>query len=241
LQPKKAEREMAEQRAAIAEPAWLRAPAPIEARPPRPLAPSAPVEDDVPYPPPTPAMRAAAERGRWLHRLFERLPDIPSARRQEAADRWLVQQGVDDQAIRHDVIDQALRVIEAPAFADLFGPDALAEAPIAAVVGEAVIAGTVDRLCIGADRIQLIDFKTGRIAPRSPDEVPIAHVRQMAAYVAALEVIFPSRAIEAGLLYTSGPHLVVMPSRLLTAHKPGFAPTQENLPLWPVEPDARPS
>lgn len=241
LQPRKAERETAEERPAIAEPAWLRAQAPAEARPPRPLAPSAPVEDDVPYPPPTPAMRAAAERGRWLHRLFERLPDVPAPRRREAADRWLVQQRADDATVRHDVIEQALRVIEAPAFADLFGPDALAEAPIAAVVGEAVIAGTVDRLRIAPDRVQLVDFKTGRIAPQSPDQAPLAHVRQMAAYVAALEVIFPDRAIEAGLLYTGGPHLLSMPPHLLAPHKPGFVPTQENLPLWPVEPDARPS
>ncbi|WP_311269774.1 double-strand break repair helicase AddA [Sphingobium sp. WCS2017Hpa-17] len=231
LLPKAAEPESVAEAITIAEPAWLRQPAPAEARPPRPLAPSAPVEDDVPYPPPTPAMRAAAERGRWLHALFERLPDLPADRRRDAADRWLVQQGVTDAAQRHDVIEQALRVIEAPDFAALFGPDALAEAPIAAVVGEAVIAGTVDRLCIGPDRIQLVDFKTGRVAPLTLTDVPTPHIRQMAAYAAALAVIFPDRAIEAGLLYTSVPRFIPLPASLLAAHKPGFAPAQENLPL----------
>lgn len=238
LPSRKAEPEAAEERAAADMPDWLRQPAPVEARPPRPLAPSAPVEDDVPYPPPTPAMRAAAERGRWLHALFERLPGVEPERRRDAADRWLVQQGADDAAVRQDVIAQALRVIEAPDFADLFSPDALAEAPIAAVVGEAVIAGTVDRLCVGPDRIQLVDFKTGRVAPLGVDDVPTAHVRQMAAYAAALGVIFPDRVIEAGLLYTSAPRLIILPPALLAAHKPGFAPTQENLPLSPVERDA---
>lgn len=231
LPPRTAEPESVAEAVTIAEPAWLRQPAPAEARPPRPLAPSAPVEDDVPYPPPTPAMRAAAERGRWLHALFERLPDLPVDRRRDAADRWLVQQGVADAAQRHDVIDQALRVIEAPDFAALFGPDALAEAPIAAVVGEAVIAGTVDRLCIGPDRIQLVDFKTGRVAPLTLADVPTPHIRQMAAYAAALAVIFPDRAIEAGLLYTSAPRFIPLPASLLATHKPGFAPAQENLPL----------
>ncbi|MBJ7444419.1 MAG: double-strand break repair helicase AddA [Sphingobium sp.] len=238
LPSKKAEPETAEERTAADMPDWLRQPAPVEARPPRPLAPSAPVEDDVPYPPPTPAMRAAAERGRWLHALFERLPGVEPERRRDAADRWLVQQGAEDAAVRQDVIAQALRVIEAPDFADLFSPDALAEAPIAAVVGEAVIAGTVDRLCVGPDRIQLVDFKTGRVAPLGVDDVPTAHVRQMAAYAAALGVIFPDRVIEAGLLYTSAPRLIILPPALLAAHKPGFAPTQENLPLSPVERDA---
>lgn len=231
LPSKAAEPESAAEAVAMTEPSWLRQPAPAEARPPRPLAPSAPVEDDVPYPPPTPAMRAAAERGRWLHALFERLPDLPVDRRRDAADRWLVQQGVADAAQRHDVIEQALRVIDAPDFAALFGPDALAEAPIAAVVGEAVIAGTVDRLCIGADRIQLVDFKTGRVAPLTLADVPTPHIRQMAAYAAALAVIFPDRAIEAGLLYTSAPRFIPLPASLLAAHKPGFAPAQENLPL----------
>ncbi|MEA3540525.1 MAG: double-strand break repair helicase AddA [Pseudomonadota bacterium] len=216
-------------------PAWLRQAAPAEARPPRPLAPSAQVEDDVPYPPPTPAMRAAAERGRWLHALFERLPALAPSQRDAAADRWLAQQGLDDAGGRRDLIAQALRVIDAPDFAGLFGPDALAEAPIAAVVGEAVIAGTVDRLCVGPDVVQFVDFKTGRVAPLTLADVPSSHIRQMAAYAAALAVIFPDRRIEAGLLYTSAPRLITLPAALLTAHKPGFVPAQENLPLPPVE------
>ncbi|HEX8057980.1 MAG TPA: UvrD-helicase domain-containing protein, partial [Novosphingobium sp.] len=220
------------------EPLWLRERAPAEARPPRPLAPSAPVEDDVPYPPPTPAMRQAAERGRWLHALFERLADVPPDMRRARADRWLEQQGATDPALRHDVIAQALHVIEHPDFAGLFGPDALAEAPIAAVVGEMVIAGTVDRLRVGPDKVQLVDFKTGRIAPLSVEQVPLAHIRQMAAYAAALEVIFPGRRVEAGLLYTSAPRLITLPGDLLAGHKPGFAPTQENLPASTVEPGA---
>lgn len=210
-------------------PAWLDRPAPVEARPPRPLAPSAAIEDDVPYPPPGPAMRAAAERGRWLHALFQRLPDVPPERRRESAERWLEQQGAADASMRREIVDHALHIIEAPAFSALFEQEALAEAPIAAVVGETVVAGTVDRLCIGKDMIQLVDFKTGRIAPMSIEDVPTAHIRQMAAYVSALQVIFPERTIEAGLLYTSAPRLISLPPDLLEANKPGFASAQDNL------------
>ncbi len=229
LAPRAPEKADVEERTDPVEPDWLRRPAPAEARPPRPLAPSAQVEDDVPYPPPTTAMRQAAERGRWLHALFERLPDIPADRRGESAARWLEQQGVADASMRHDVIDHALRVIDDPAFAALFGPESLAEAPIAAVVGEAVIAGTVDRLRVTDDLVQVVDFKTGRIAPLSVEEVPAAHVRQMAAYAAALGVIFPGRRVEAGLLYTSAPRLITLPPGLLEAEKAGFAPAQHNL------------
>ena len=241
LPPRAPEKITAVESIATIEPEWLRQPAPEEARPPRPLAPSAPVEDDVPYPPPTPAMKAASDRGRWLHALFERLPDVPPGERHERADRWLEQHGANDASLRHDVIAQALRVIEDSAFASLFAPGALAEAPVAAVVGDIVVSGTVDRLCVGPDLVQVVDFKTGRIAPLGIDEVPAAHVRQMAAYAAALQVIFPDRRIEAALLYTSAPRLITLPTDLLAAHKPGFLPTQENLPPSPVETDASPS
>lgn len=241
LAPRKAEPEPVAESRADSAPAWLRAPAPAEARPPRPLAPSAQVEDDMPDPPPSPAMRAAAERGRLLHALFERLPDVEPEKRRAAAGRWLEQQGVAAPDERADMAGQALRVIEEPDFADMFSPGALAEAPIAAVVGEAVIAGTVDRLCIGPDMVQIVDFKTGRVAPLGVDDLPIAHVRQMAAYAAALAVIFPDRRIEAALLYTSAPRLIRLPAQLLAAHKPGYAVAQDNLPLLSVEAEAPPT
>lgn len=213
-----------------APPAWLWEAAPQEQRPPRPLAPSAAIEDESADPPPSAAMRAAAERGRCLHALFERLPALPSAERRAAADRWLSRQGaMADDADRADIIDAALRVIDDPRFAAIFSPDALAEAPVVAVVGDQVIAGTVDRLCIGLDRVMVVDFKTGRRAPRDIGEVPTAHVRQMAAYVAALEVVFPGRRVTAGLLYTAAPRLIELGEGDLQPHKPGFIAAQHNL------------
>ncbi|KQN71671.1 double-strand break repair helicase AddA [Sphingomonas sp. Leaf62] len=217
--------------APTAAPAWLRAPAPAEARPPRPLAPSALGEDEVSDPPPTATMRAAAERGRLLHQLFERLPDLPRDQRAAAAERWLAgAAGVDDATLRDRVTRDAMAILDDPVFTDLFGPDALAEAPIAAVVGTQVVAGTVDRLCIGETVVRVVDFKTGRRVPPAIDDVPVYHLKQMAAYAAALAVIFPDRSIEAALLYTAGPKLFVLPADLLAAHKPGLVPTEQSLP-----------
>jgi ATP-dependent helicase/nuclease subunit A len=204
-------------------PAWLHAPAPIEARPPRPLAPSALPEDVTPDPPPPAALRAAAERGTRLHALFERLPAVAPADRAALADRWLASQGLDDAAARAALVDHALAVIGDARFAGLFGPQALAEAPVAAVVNGQVIAGTVDRLLVTDDLVQIVDFKTGRFVPADVAAVPVPHMRQMAAYAAALAVIFPDRRVEAALLYTAGPRLVVLSAGDLAAHKPGLA------------------
>lgn len=210
---------------APAVPDWLSRAAPVEARPPRPLAPSAPAEDESANPPPTPAMRAAAERGRLLHRLFERLPDVPRPERNVRADAWLAgAAGVTDAAQRHALIADACRVIDDPALAPLFAPEALAEAPIAAVTADgAVVSGTVDRLLVEAERVRLVDFKTGRSLPASAADIPAGHLRQIAAYVAALEVVFPGRAIEASLLYTAGPTRFTFAATELTAWRPAVA------------------
>ncbi|MCD2315880.1 double-strand break repair helicase AddA [Sphingomonas sp. IC-11] len=214
-------------------PAWARTPAAPEARPPRPLAPSSIGEDAVADPPPTPAMRAAAERGRLIHGLFERLPAVPAESRRAAADRWLLQVGqVSDPDERSDVIETVCGILADPESAPLFGPSSLGEAPISAVVeGGLVITGTVDRLLVTPERVQLVDFKTGRFAPAGLDAVPIYHVRQMAAYVAALSVIFPDRPVEASLLYTSAPLLIHLPESLLATHKPGLTRAEQSLPV----------
>lgn len=204
-----------------AAPDWLHAPAPVESRPPRPLAPSSDGEDDALSAPPDPAMRAAAERGRLLHGLFEHLPDAQVERRHELGFAWLARRAPDMDADRRaEMVAQALRVISDARWTALFAPDALAEAPIAAVVGETVIAGTVDRLLIGADEILVVDFKTGANVPPDAAAVPIAYQRQMARYVAALGSIFPGRPVRAGLLYSYGPTLIELSAEQLAANSP---------------------
>ena len=212
----------------LAEPQWLRRAAAQEARPPRPLAPSAIGTDDVADPPPGPAMRQAARRGTLLHALFERLPPIAPADRAAAADRWLHRAaGIEDAALRHELAGAACGIIADPQFSDIFGPASLAEAPIAAVVGGDVVAGTVDRLLVTPEHILLIDFKTGRHVPSDIAGVPQHHLAQMGAYAAALATIFPGRRIDAALLYTSGPKLIELPQALLAAHKPGFSAEEQ--------------
>src|SRR6185436_19555874 len=98
---------------AISVPDWLGRPAPAEERPPRPLAPSAIGEDDVAYPPPGPEQRQAAQRGRLLHTLFERLPAVAQERRRELAARWLERSaGVSDPDFRGALVADACAIID---------------------------------------------------------------------------------------------------------------------------------
>jgi ATP-dependent helicase/nuclease subunit A len=131
------------------------------------------------------------------------------------------------------VLVRALAVIQEGGWAELFSPGALAEVPLAATVGGQVIAGTADRLLVEPDRVRVVDFKTARRPPRSLNEVPLSTVRQMAAYAAALAVIYPGRRIEAAVLYTQTPQLIELPADWLEAHKPApnadLATAQESL------------
>ena len=179
-------------------------PAPPEARPPRPLAPSALAEDKEAAPPPSAAMKAAAERGTLIHALLERLPPVAAEQRHGAAVRWLEHSaGITGASERQEIADLVCRIITDHRFAALFGAGSLAEAPIAATLPDGrVIAGTVDRLLVEPDPVLVVDYKTGR-APERAEDIPEAHRLQMEAYAQALAVIFPDRAVEAALLYTA--------------------------------------
>ncbi len=209
----------------LARPDWLDRPAPQEARPPRPLAPSAIKPDDlVADPPPSQQMREAAEKGVLLHSLFERLPEVEPAERRAAGARWLERaRGITDAAFRNQLIDAAITVLDHPDLADVFSTEALTEAPLAGVVAGQVIAGTADRLLIGPETVMVVDFKTGRRVPADIDAVPPHHIAQMSAYAAVLAGIFPDKRVEAALLYSHGPKLIALPPELLARYKPGLS------------------
>ena len=192
----------------ISVPSWAHSPAPVEERPPRPLAPSAIAEDDEAAPPPSAAMRAAAHRGTLIHALLERLVAIEPEARLDSARRWLERGGrIEDQGERDAIAEQVCGILSHPDFAPLFDPGSLGEAPLAATLRDGrVIAGTVDRLLVEAHRVSVIDFKTGRV-PADAAAIPPSHLAQMGAYAQALGVIFPGREVRSALLYTAGPVL----------------------------------
>lgn len=213
---------------AVTLPQWAITPVGSEPRPPRPLAPSSAGEEHGSDPPLPPDIAAsAASRGVLMHSLLERLPDLAVAEREERGRAWLAHQGREFSASDlDDMLARALAVIAEPAWADLFGPSALAEVPLAATIGGQVVAGMADRLLIEENRVLVADFKTARRPPETLDQIPAATLRQMGAYAAALQAIFPGKRVEAAVLYTQTPRLIAIPADLLEANKPRLAPVQ---------------
>ena len=206
-------------------PDWAATPPRDEPRPPRPLAPSATGTQDPPDPPFSSGDDpSAARRGVLMHALIERLPDIKPAMREERAGQWLERHGADfSPAERREMLERALAVITEPGWAELFSPESLAEVPLAALVGGEVISGTADRLLVTGSRVLVVDFKTARRPPTRLEQVPNATLRQMSAYAAALAAIYPGRVVEAAVLYTQVPQLIVLPQAVLAAHEPGLS------------------
>jgi ATP-dependent helicase/nuclease subunit A len=153
-------------------------------------------------------MRAAAQRGTWIHQLLELLPALEPNSRPAAAERWLERSAaVFDSEVRNEIVEQVCQVLSDPTFAEFFGNGSLAEVPLAATLPDGrVIAGTMDRIRVEQDQVSVIDFKTGRV-PADETRIPNSHRAQMGAYCEALQVIFPGRRIRAALLYTAGPSL----------------------------------
>ncbi|MFW2351376.1 double-strand break repair helicase AddA [Qipengyuania sp.] len=217
-------------------PGWATRPVGPEPRPPRPLAPSGLGEVEGSDPPLPPGSASeAARRGTLIHALLERLPQVAPPERADRAGGWLARHAPDLAAAdREAMLASAMAVLDDPDFAEVFGPDALAEVPLAATVEGQVVMGTADRLLVTPEAVRVVDFKTARRPPATLDAIPDATMKQMAAYVAALEVIYPGHRIEAAVLYTQTPRLFVLPPARMAAYKSAFAAPQESFALPPV-------
>ncbi len=158
-------------------------------------------------------------RGEIIHGLLEQLPDLPREARAAAAASWLARERDLSDSAREEMAAAALGVLEDPMFAAVFGPGSRAEVAVAGSSSRLPqglrLSGRIDRLVVTPKRVLIVDFKTNRPAPDKIEAAPPAYIRQMAAYVAVLEEIYPDRTIEAALIWTDGPRLMPVPATLM--------------------------
>jgi ATP-dependent helicase/nuclease subunit A len=162
--------------------------------------------------PADPATARRYRRGNLIHSLLQYLPDLAPDRRATAARDWLttiLPAGADNEVA--DITHEIMSLLTMPGFAAIFGPGSQAEVPLAALLGEEGLTGRIDRLLIGADEILALDYKTNRPPPDRLEAVPAAYIAQMAAYRAALGLIFPGRTIRTALIWTHGARFMEIP------------------------------
>ncbi|WP_114967000.1 double-strand break repair helicase AddA [Alkalilacustris brevis] len=165
-----------------------------------------------------PDEEAAKRRGRQLHRLLEHLPPRPEADWPRLARDLLAAD--EDAATESEIaalLDEARNVLSAPALAHLFAPGALTEVAITGDLAGKRVLGVIDRLLINPDRVLAVDFKSNRVVPERPEDVPEGLLRQMAAYDTALRQIYPNRRVETAFLWTRTARLMPLPPALVRA------------------------
>ena len=155
-------------------------------------------------------------RGRLVHTLLQHLPEVAAADREGAARNFVAARGRDlPEEMREEIVSETLAIVQDTRFAPLFAPGSLSEVPIVARLGEGDISGQIDRLAVLDDALLVLDYKTNRPPPSVPDEVAPGYIAQLAAYRAALRLIFPERTLRAAIIWTDGPKLMEIPSTLL--------------------------
>ncbi len=156
-------------------------------------------------------------RGDLIHRLLERLPELPPPDRPDAARRLLSRERDLSEEQRAEMIAAAFAVLDDDRFAPVFGPGSRAEVAIAGLLDGVPVSGRIDRLVVTADRVLVVDYKTNRPAPDRAEDADPAYILQLAVYAAVLEQLYPARRVEAALVWTDGPRLTPVPQALLEA------------------------
>jgi ATP-dependent helicase/nuclease subunit A len=105
-------------------------------------------------------------------------PTCPPGSACVRAESWLERSaGIEDEALRRALARMPAGSSPIPAHADLFGPGALAEAPIAAVVGEGVVvSGSVDRLLVGPTGSSSPISRPAAAPPPRSTTFPVPHL-----------------------------------------------------------------
>ncbi len=204
-------------------PAWAFKPPMAEPEPSLPLAPSKPGEDE-------PAVKGPLggeedyrfRRGILVHQILEILPTLPETVWEKALPAYLARPALGlKEAERLQLASEILTVLRHPEFAPIFGTGSRAETPVVGIAGvNRVLSGQMDRLLVTDTEVLVVDYKTNRPPPSRVEDVHIAYLKQMAAYRAVMQKIYPNRPVKCALLWTDGPTLMPLPEVLLDKYAP---------------------
>ncbi|MEL0089266.1 MAG: double-strand break repair helicase AddA [Rhodospirillales bacterium] len=159
-------------------------------------------------------------RGLLIHKLLERLPTLNNSQREKTGMMFLRRSGILDDEEGRALLQGVLSIIDEPTFGPVFHQDALAETPIAGVINGRRFAGVIDRLIVTKDTVRIVDFKTNRPPPNTPQATQTEYLKQMAIYRGLARQAFPDKKILSAILWTEAPRLDLLEDRLLDAFTP---------------------
>jgi ATP-dependent helicase/nuclease subunit A len=156
-----------------------------------------------------------------VHGLFEFLPTLPAADREDAARKflakpvWALKERDQEQTLK-----QVLGVLNDPEFGALFSPNSRPEVSISGFIEKdgkkQMINAQIDRLVVEDKTVMIVDYKNSRHVPKDLSEVSMDYIVQMAAYKMVVQQIYPDKEIKCALLYTREASLMPLPAETLT-------------------------
>ncbi len=150
-------------------------------------------------------------RGTMVHRLLEVLPDRASPDWERLSIQLLEREFFATSEEAAPAVEEVRRVLEEGDLEFLFGDGVLSEVDIWAMSPELPpggISGVIDKLVVAPDAVLAVDFKTNAVVPSKEGETPVGLLRQMGAYLAALEAVYPDRRVDVAILWTRKPELM---------------------------------
>ena len=155
--------------------------------------------------------------GTRLHLLLEHLPGVPKDKWEEAARSILMFDEPDLGAAEFsEVFNAASKLLQDPDLAYLFDVAGFAEAGITAFLPSLnnSVRGFIDRLLVTDDRVLAVDFKSNRIVPDTPKDIPEGILRQLGAQQEALVILYPGRKVETAVLWTRTAEVMDVPPEI---------------------------
>ncbi len=151
-------------------------------------------------------------RGTALHVLLQHLPPV-------SPTNWpaLAQTLIPDNALRNSVLAEVLALLTAPDLTPVFAPDSLCEVAITGQIGSRRMLGAIDRLILTKTNVMAVDYKSNQKVPPTAQAIPEGILRQLGAYLVALQQIYPDRQVEVAVLWTRTAHLMTVPHDIVRA------------------------
>ena len=154
----------------------------------------------------------AMARGTLVHELIEQ------ALRGAGADlaRYLPQDLAPDLA--QQVLDEAGATLQNAALRPyLTGLSEVEFTTKPAALAGRILQGSVDLLWVGEGVVKIFDFKTNATVPSDPAQVPEGILRQMGAYRAAMQEIYPEHEVVTAIYWTASAELMWLESAQVDA------------------------
>ena len=151
---------------------------------------------------------AAMAYGTLVHSFLEHLASVPQNNWPEVIANLRSADSSDADHLQAQT--EAQNILLDPTLRYLFDDTGLSEVAITADLGDARLHGVIDRLVFTDDAILAVDFKTNQTVPHSPEACPEGILRQMAAYLVALQQIYPDRRVQTAVLWTNAAQLMLL-------------------------------